>query len=115
MVLPNEVMRSRTVSIPRHICERGNGSRERKHRMQEQQHLAAAERGVVDPGGADSALVEAVGGSSSEAIRLRRARTRAGGIGVEREERRAFSIPWFLQRCFGFVNPAHFRKVLCRI
>ena len=48
--------------------------------MQEQQHLAAAERGVVDPGGADSALVEAVGGSSSEAIRLRRARVRAGGI-----------------------------------
>ena len=29
-------MRSRTVSIPRQICERGNGSRERKHRMQEQ-------------------------------------------------------------------------------
>jgi len=36
MVLPNEVMRSRTVSIPRQICERGDGSRERKHRMQEQ-------------------------------------------------------------------------------
>ena len=34
--MPNEVMRSRTVSIPRQICERGDGSRERKHRMQEQ-------------------------------------------------------------------------------
>ena len=34
--MTHEVMRSRTLSILWHICERGNGSRERKHRMQEQ-------------------------------------------------------------------------------
>ena len=45
--MPNEVMRSRTVSIPRQICERGNGSRERKHRMQEQQQPTARQVQVV--------------------------------------------------------------------
>jgi hypothetical protein len=37
MVLSHEVRRSRTLSMPWRICERGNGSRERKHCMQEQQ------------------------------------------------------------------------------
>ena len=34
--MTHEVKRGRTLSIAWHICERGNGSRERKHRMQEQ-------------------------------------------------------------------------------
>jgi hypothetical protein len=47
MVLTHEVMRSRTLSIPWHISERGNGSRERKHRMQEQQQPTARQVQVV--------------------------------------------------------------------
>ena len=37
MVLSPEVRRGRTLSMPWRICERGSGSRERKHCMQEQQ------------------------------------------------------------------------------
>jgi hypothetical protein len=36
-VLSHEVRRGRTLSMPWRICERGSGSRERKHCMQEQQ------------------------------------------------------------------------------
>ena len=47
MVLTYEVMRGRTLSIPWHFCERGNGSRERKHRMQEQEQPTARQVQVV--------------------------------------------------------------------
>ena len=66
-----------------------------------------------------SALVEAVGGSLSSAIRLRRARARAGGI-ARRVWRSAIFHSWESARgdslLITFLNSwAHFRKVLCRI
>lgn len=46
--MTHEVKRGRTLSIAWHICERGNGSRERKHRMQEQEQPTARQVQVVN-------------------------------------------------------------------
>jgi len=86
MVLTHEVMRSRTLSIPWHISERGNGSRERKHRMQEQQQPTARQVQVVQqscqqsltPGRALGAATHTPGAPSAAALHTPGAPTYGG-------------------------------------